>query len=213
MKIIGLIVALPAVLGIAFVSPGRAVERGVVPSKDFDAKVQYCKTCHGLSGQGFRGAYPMPRLAGQQPEYLKNQLKAFIERRRTNAVMFNVAHVLSPAMITAVAAYFKNLDPKPLGGSPRELAATGKRIYQEGSAGTDIPACASCHGEDAKGQGAFPRLAGQLDDYILNKLVNWSKERGQDPARPDTSAVMEPIAHSLTRPQITAVAVYLSYVE
>ena len=213
MKIIGSKLALPAVLAIAFVSPGRAVERGVVPSKDFDAKVQYCKTCHGLSGQGFRGAYPMPRLAGQQPEYLENQLRAFIERRRTNPVMFNVAHVLSPSMVTALAAYFKNLDPKPLGGAPRELAATGKRIYQEGIAGTDIPACASCHGEDAKGQGAFPRLAGQLHDYILNKLMNWSKERGQDPARPDTSAIMEPIAHGLTRPQIAAVAAYLSHVE
>jgi cytochrome c553 len=213
MKIIGLKLALPAVLALAFVSPGRAIERDVVPSKDFDAKVQYCKTCHGLSGQGFRGAYPMPRLAGQQPEYLENQLRAFIERRRTNPVMFNVAHVLSPSMVTALAAYFRNLDPRPLGGSPRELAAAGKRIYQEGIAGTDIPQCASCHGEDAKGQGAFPRLAGQLHDYIQNKLVNWSKERGQDPARPDTSAIMEPIAHGLTRPQIAAVAAYLSYLE
>ena len=155
----------------------------------------------------------MPRLAGQQSEYLENQLKAFSERRRTNPVMFNVAHVLSPSMVTALATYFKNLDPKPLGGSPRELAAAGKRIYQESIAGTGIPACASCHGEDAKGQGAFPRLAGQLHDYILNKLVNWSKERGQDPARPDTSAIMEPIAHGLTRPQIAAVAAYLSYLE
>ena len=213
MKIIGGKLGCHAVLAIVFVGAGSAAERGSVPNKDLEAKVQYCKTCHGLSGQGFRGAYPMPRLAGQQPEYLENQLRAFIEQRRTNPVMFNVAHVLSPSMVTALAAYFKNLDPKPLGGSPRELAATGKRVYQEGIAGTDIPACASCHGEDAKGQGALPRLAGQLPDYILNKLVNWSKERGQDPARPDTSAIMGPIAHGLTRSQIAAVAAYLSYLE
>jgi cytochrome c553 len=43
--------------------------------------------------------------------------------------------------------------------------------------------------------------------------VNWSKERGQDPANPDTSALMEPIAHSLTKDQIEAVAAYLSYLE
>jgi cytochrome c553 len=43
--------------------------------------------------------------------------------------------------------------------------------------------------------------------------VNWSKERGQDPAKPDTSAIMEPIAHGLTEPQIAAVAAYLSYLE
>jgi cytochrome c553 len=127
--------------------------------------------------------------------------------------MNNVAHVLSPNMITALATHFKDLNPKSLGGAPQELVATGKKIYQEGVPGTDIPACASCHGPGAKGEGAFPRLAGQLHDYILRKLVNWSKERGQDPANPDTSAIMEPIAHSLTEPQIKALAAYLSYLE
>ena len=56
-------------------------------------------------------------------------------------------------------------------------------------------------------------MAGQLHNYILRKLVNWSKERGLDPANPDTSAIMEPIAHGLTEPQIKAVAAYLSYLE
>jgi cytochrome c553 len=216
MTIIGLHSAAPAaVLAIVVVGSGLAygAQAATVSRQNFQAKVDYCKTCHGLSGQGFRGAYPMPRLAGQQPEYLENQLRAFIERRRTNPVMFNVAHVLSPSMVAALATYFRDLDPKPLRGAPPELAATGKKIYQEGIAGTDVPACASCHGQDAKGQGAFPRLAGQLHDYVQKKLVNWSKERGQDPARPDTSAIMEPIAHGLTEPQIAAVAAYLSYLE
>jgi len=140
-------------------------------------------------------------------------LHAFIERRRTNPIMNNVAHVLSPAMVTALAAHFKSLDVKPLGGAPRELIPVGKKIYQEGIPGSDIPPCASCHGPEAKGDGAFPRLAGQLNDYILRKLVNWSKERGQDPANPDTSAIMEPIAHGLTEAQVKAVAAYLSYLE
>jgi cytochrome c553 len=155
----------------------------------------------------------MPRLAGQQPEYLENQLKAFIERRRTNPVMANVAHVLNASMLTGLAGHFKDLNPKPLGGAPKEVVAAGKKIYDEGVPGTDIPPCASCHGAGAKGDGAFPRLAGQLHDYIMRKLTNWSKERGQDPAHPDTSAIMEPIAHGLTEPQIAAVAAYLSYLE
>ena len=87
--------------------------------QELQAKIAYCKTCHGVSGQGFRGSYPMPRLAGQQPEYLTNQLQAFIDRRRTNPVMFNVAHVLSPAMLKALAEHFKDLNPKPLGGARR----------------------------------------------------------------------------------------------
>ena len=215
MKIISLPLALPAaVLAIVFAGTGQAQERGGGVSKtDLDAKIQYCKTCHGLSGQGFRGAFPMPRLAGQQSEYLENQLRAFIERRRTNPVMFNVAHVLSPSVVNALATYFKGLNPKPLGGAPREVVAAGKKIYQDGVSGAEVPACASCHGPEAKGEGAIPRLAGQLHDYIFRKLVNWSKERGQDPANPDTSAIMEPIAHSLSEPQIQAVAAYLSYLE
>jgi cytochrome c553 len=215
MKIISLHLALQtAILAIAFAATGRAEDTGkfVFSPQDLQAKVQYCKTCHGLSGQGFHGAIPIPRLAGQQPEYFENQLGAFLERRRENKFMFGVVHALPPEMIAALSAHFRDLDPKPLGGAPKELAATGKKIYEEG-AGADVPACGSCHGADAKGNGPFPRLAGQLNDYVFNKLVNWSKERGQNPAKPDTSAIMEPIAHGLNESQIKAVAAYLNYLQ
>jgi cytochrome c553 len=155
----------------------------------------------------------MPRLAGQQPEYLENQLQAFIDRRRTNPVMFNVAHVLSPPMLKALAEHFRDLNPKPLGGAPKENVAEGKKIYEEGIPKAEVPPCASCHGAEAKGADAFPRLAGQLHDYIFRKLTNWDKERGQDKANPDTSAMMGPIAHNLTEAQVKSVAVYLSYLE
>src|SRR5271167_229460 len=112
MKLIGFQSALlAAILALAFSAAGHAQDRGTaaVSKHDFQAKVDYCRTCHGLSGQGYRGAYPMPRLAGQQPEYIENQLHAFIERRRTNPVMFNVAHVLSPEMVAELAAHFHDL--------------------------------------------------------------------------------------------------------
>ena len=216
MKIIRILSLLPAaIFVIVFSAAGRAEEKSpdTISPQELQAKIAYCKTCHGVSGQGFRGSYPMPRLAGQQTEYLENQLRAFIERRRTNPIMFNVAHVLSPSMVTALATHFKDLNPKPLGDAPRELVAAGKTIYEQGLPEANVPPCVSCHGPEAKGDGAFPRLAGQLHDYIFKKLVNWSKERGQDPAKPDTSALMEPIAHGLTEPQIAAVAAYLSYLE
>ena len=181
-----------------------------VSAQKLKAKTDYCKTCHGIDGQGFRGSYPMPRLAGQQPEYIENQLKAFIERRRNNPVMFNVAHVLSPAMLTALTDDFKNLNPKPLGGAPKAIVPEGKKIYDEGVPSANVPPCASCHGPEAKGEGQFPRLAGQLYDYVIRKLSNWDKERGQDKAKPDSSAIMQPIAHDLTETQIRAVAAYVS---
>ena len=184
-----------------------------VSAKDVQAKLAYCEVCHGVSAQGFRGYYPIPRLAGQQPQYLENQLQAFVEHRRTNTIMFNVGHVLSPAMITALVTDFHELNPKPLGGAPKDLVPAGKKIFDEGIPTANVPACSSCHGPDGKGNGPFPRLAGQLNDYTISKLVNWTKERGQNPASPDTSAIMAPIAHSLTRPQVEAVAAYLSYLE
>src|SRR5581483_1905529 len=115
----------PALLALILIVAGSVVVRGdegvvaMRASGGFEAKLQYCKTCHGLSAQGYRGWFPMPRLAGQQPQYIENQLRAFIERRRTNPVMQNVAHVLSPSMVAALATHFKNLDPKPIGGAPR----------------------------------------------------------------------------------------------
>jgi cytochrome c553 len=184
-----------------------------ISNQQLQAKLVYCKTCHGVQAQGFRGAFPIPRLAGQQPEYIANQLRAFIDGRRKNAVMFRVAHVLSPAMVTALTAKFKDLNPKPVGGAPKQLVAEGKTIFENGIPSANVPPCASCHGPQAKGNGEFPRLAGQLNDYIINELTNWSQFRGQNPAKPDTSAIMAPIAHDLTKQQIAAVAAYLSYLE
>jgi cytochrome c553 len=79
-------VLLTAAFAIVMCAAAHAEDKGAptVSKQELKAKTDYCKTCHGVSGQGFRGAFPMPRLAGQQPEYLQNQLQAFVERRRTN---------------------------------------------------------------------------------------------------------------------------------
>jgi cytochrome c553 len=195
------------------VPDARGAERSSRAAGDLQAKLAYCEDCHGRAAQGFHGYFPIPRLAGQQPEYLKNQLQAFIERRRTNNIMFNVAHSLNPAMIDALASDFRALDPPPLGGGARRLVPTGEKIFQNGAPEANVAACAACHGPEGQGSGQIPRLAGQLPDYVYNKLINWSKERGQNPTEPDISAVMSPVAHSLTRPQVEAIAAYLSYLK
>ncbi len=124
--------------------------------------------------------------------------------------MANVAHVLSPAMVAGLADNFHALNPRPLGGGPRELVPEGRRIFQEGVPEANIAACAACHGPDAKGSGEIPRLAGQLYPYVVRTLSNWSRERGQSPANPDSSTIMAPVAHSLNRSQIAAIAAYVS---
>jgi len=204
-----------AIFVIVFTAAGRAEDRGAaaVSKQELQNKLEYCKTCHGLSGQGYRGYYPMPRLAGQQPKYIENQLRAFIERRRANPVMFNVAHGLSPSMVTALTAHFRDLNPNPFGGAPKDHLAMGKTIFDQGLPEANVPACSACHGPVAKGQDEIPRLAGQLFPYTVKELTNWSKERGQGLVKDDTSAIMVPTTHNLTQSQIVAIAAYLSYLK
>lgn len=210
LRVVGLQCALQlAVLIIA--SPAISYANATDVAKGaIEAKLAYCQDCHGPSGQGYRGFYPIPRLAGQQTKYLENQLQAFVERRRPNPIMSPVAHVLNPAMITALAAKFRDFNPKPLAGGPRELATKGERIFQDGVPEDNVAACAACHGPKALGHEEIPRLAGQLYPYVIKELTNWGKERGQNPAHPDTSFIMAPVAHSLIKPQIEAVAAYVS---
>ena len=203
------LILLTAILAMAFSVGAQAQERSAPAASSFEAKLEYCKTCHGLSGQGYLGYFPMPRLAGQQPDYIEAQLRAFIERRRSNPIMRNVAHVLSPAMISSLANHFHHLNPPPFGGAPRGAVAMGKRIYDEGLPESNVPACSACHGAEGRGQNEIPRLAGQLYPYMVGQLTGWSKERGQGTAV-DTSAIMAPTAHNLTRSQVEAVAAYVS---
>jgi cytochrome c553 len=221
MKVISLRWALPAaVLAMAVLAAARVdsepahARRGVpVRTGGVAGKVEYCTDCHGPSGQGYHGYLTMPRLAGQSSEYIENQLRSFAELSRERDLFINMArvHGLSPDMRAALAAHFQGLNPRPIGGGPRNLLGTGKRIYDEGIPEANIPACAACHGPDAKGQEAIPRLAGQLYAYTVKELTNWTRERGQGSAKDDTSAVMTPIAHALNPAQVSALAAYLSY--
>ena len=110
------------VFALVLASPVRAqnANADAVPQKEVAAKLAYCEVCHGVSAQGFNGYYPIPRLAGQQIAYIENELQGFVEHKRTNNIMFNVGHVLSPAMIRALATDFHDLNPKPLGGAPKD---------------------------------------------------------------------------------------------
>jgi cytochrome c553 len=213
MKTVSLQLSLPlAILTIVFLATGRATSADAAGASKgtLEAKIAYCQNCHGALGQGYHGYYPIPRIAGQQTEYFENQLRAYVEHRRRNNIMFNVARVLSPSMRAALAGKFRAFNPRPLGDAPRKLVARGEQIFQNGVPEANVAACAACHGPDATGSEQIPRLAGQLYPYVVKVLENWSKERGQNPANPDTSTIMKPVAHSLTKPQIEAVAAYVN---
>ena len=213
MKLMSLRFALQTTVFAVVASAGGAESAGADPTMSLgrgnaEAKIEYCMDCHGPSGQGYRGFLTMPRLAGQTTEYLESQLRAFLEGRRGRNLFIRMAtvHGLNPSMRAALAARFKHLNPPPFGGAPRQLAATGARIYEEGIPEANVPACLACHGPEAQGQNEIPRLAGQLFSYTTRTLSNWGKERSQNPA----AAIMNPIAHNLTQSQIAAIAAYVS---
>ena len=70
-----------AILAAIFAGAGCADSMEAAAAGGLQAKISYCKDCHGPSAQGYRGYFPIPRLAGQQTEYLENQLRAFIQHR------------------------------------------------------------------------------------------------------------------------------------
>jgi cytochrome c553 len=221
MKIINLRLALQtAIIAVAVTAAGHA-DAGDSPAlskRGLQAKIEYCKTCHGTSGQGFQGFYTAPRLAGQTTEYLENQFRAIAEHKRDNpaAKMFMAPILgdLSPATRTALAKYFNGLNAAPVGDGPRKLVAAGEKIYNNGVPETNVPACAACHGPDAKGIEMVPSLAGQLYPYTVAQLTGWTKGlRAKDPVAPGEPNTMTPIASSMTKAQISAVAAYLSYLK
>ncbi len=126
----------------------------VAHAGDVGDKLELCQSCHGLSYQGYSGYLVVPRLAGQTPEYITNQLKAFAERKRERGIFFNMArtHRVPAGMADALARRFQSMHVKPLGGGPKHLSDTGRKIFADGVPGEDVPACSSCHGKGGGGE-------------------------------------------------------------
>ncbi len=192
-------------------------ERIMFRGNSLEAKIHFCSECHGQQGQGFHGYYAIPQLAGQQPKYLENQFKAIHEHVRDDPlvkkIMWPYLRDLSPVVFQGLAEHFSALHPRAHPGGPKNLVAEGKKIFEEGIPDANIPACSACHGENAQGNDAVPRLAGQHYRYLVDELTDWVQGfRAKDPETPENPNVMQPIASSLTKAQIAAVAAYLSRV-
>jgi cytochrome c553 len=71
--------------------------------------VASCSSCHGAKAYG---TVQLPRLAGQNVQYLETQLKEFNQRARTNdnAVMHSIASKLTELETVAVSVYIAGLE-------------------------------------------------------------------------------------------------------
>ncbi|MEW5838716.1 MAG: c-type cytochrome [Pseudomonadota bacterium] len=177
------------------------------------AAAQPCLACHGAQGQGLAAA-GHPRLAGLPAQYLADQMSAYIDGRRTNAIMAGMAKSLSAEQIQAIAHYFSalspNIAPSP---PPTDLAqaALGQQIAMHGDWAQGIPACFSCHAADGGGiPPEFPPIVGQPAAYIEAQLKAWQSGARQGRADDLANTLMQNVALRMSEAQIKAVAVWLA---
>jgi hypothetical protein len=167
--------------------------------------LQVCSACHGKTGQAVSDQFP--KLAGQHPEYLLIQLNEFAEHRRStpNAVAFMWSfNQLTISQMNELAQYYSSQAPMLGEPSNSPLLARGKRIYEEGIAGSNVPACSACHGSNAVGRNEIPRLAGQHAKYLAEQIHLFKSST----KRPNGIAMMA-LTHSMSEEDIQAVSTYL----
>lgn len=176
-----------------------------------------CRSCHGSPG------LKNPRIPGAMtpaPPYLPDQLARWSPAELFQITKHGIKFTGMPAWpalerddeVWAVVAFlrkFPELDDatyrEMVGGGPLPTApmeelglapATSLAIHQS---------CARCHGEEgiARGDGAFPDLAGQHRDYLYNSLKAYSTGERQ-------SGMMGPIAAGLDEQTIRELSDYYS---
>jgi len=151
-----------------------------------------CLGCHGIDG--YRNAYPdysVPKLEGQNPEYLSSALHDYRKGDRSHLTMHSQASELSDQDIADIAVFFAG---KPLSGSGKAQGTVPKAAM----------VCVSCHGQDGVAIAPmYPSLAGQHQDYLVRALEEYQNGGRKNP-------VMKGLAASLKPADIAEIAAYFS---
>lgn len=201
---------LVSVLLCALLNVAQADNAAMVESLQGDAaagkeKSQVCAACHGADGNSSVAIWP--KLAGQQENYLREQIVAFRDGVREDLSMQPMVANLSDQDVADLAAYFSSQSVVS-GEADPELVQLGALIYRGGNSETAVPACSGCHLPDGSGNNpaAWPALKGQHADYVVKQLQAYaSGSRVTDPA-----SMMQEISQRLSEQEIKAVAQYIT---
>jgi cytochrome c553 len=169
--------------------------------------VSVCAACHGIHGEGAPGG--VPRLAGQNADYMAHALSMFKGGTRASAIMQPIARTLSDVQIRQLADYFSQQSAPRTAvavSAPPDLVLAGKQLAEMGAA--DVAACFSCHAAQGKGNGArFPRIAAEPAQFVVNRLREFqARAQGKTPE----AGTMTAVAARMDDKQIEAAAAYLS---
>jgi cytochrome c553 len=161
-----------------------------------------CSICHGV--QGISKWDYIPSLAGQDKDYIADQLKGMRERKRathySQAAMWGMAANLKDEDIDALANFYSRLDP--MKGHPGDIQRLelGKKVFERREIGR--PSCTTCH-FGGQGNTNLPRLAGQHAEYVERSLRDYKKGFR-------INGTMTYMAAKLTDEEIKGVSAYVS---
>ncbi|BAL97028.1 c-type cytochrome [Rubrivivax gelatinosus] len=155
------------------------------------AKAAMCMGCHNIPG--YQASFPLvhkvPKIAGQNPDYLVAALTAYRKGERKHPTMRAVAASLNDRDIADLAAFYAGLAPAAAAATAAAAPAAVAPLLERG-------ACSSCHGADFNRPiaPAYPKLAGQHRDYLLAALRAYGTERHPQIGRanPIMSAQVKP---------------------
>ncbi len=156
-----------------------------------------CLGCHGI--EGYRNAYPsyrVPKLGGQKAGYLEIALRGYRAGTREHPTMVAQATSLSDQEIADVAAYLASI-----GGDTVAAGGSSPAPFDKAAA------CAACHGQNGISvNAAWPTLAGQYEDYLVNALNQYRDGTRGDP-------VMGAQAALIAEEDVEKLAFYFSRLE
>ena len=145
------------------------------------ASYAVCSACHGAQGEGLV-ALNAPKLSGQDPRYLKEQLRKYKAGIRGTheedlygrQMQPMAATLVNDTLVDNVVAYIGTLPDTPAPTTITGNVERGAELYT---------VCANCHGADGQGiRMNAPRQAGISDWYLLSQLKNYkSGIRGKHP--------------------------------
>lgn len=157
-----------------------------------------CTGCHGVPG--YRNVYPsyhVPKLGGQNADYLEIALQAYRRGSRFHQTMQAQAASLTDQDIVDIAAYFAGQGEE---NPSRGISAASAAKISAGE--RRATACVPCHGESGVAQSAqWPDLAGQHASYLEQSLKQY--KQGTRP-----NQVMAPLVASLDDEALAELAAY-----
>jgi cytochrome c553 len=160
---------------------------------------QTCAGCHGIPGAfNASPAYHVPKLGGQNADYIEVALQGYRRGTRGHATMQAQASSLTDQDIADVAAYFAGIEGEP---DPGRMSASAAQV-EAGRA--KAATCVACHGaEGVAGAPQWPNLAGQHESYLLQAL-----EQYKNGSRVDM--VMNPLVTPLDDASLEELAAFFS---